>query len=78
MGFVPGVVKRHSARTKVMKALKRLYRFATCNHFNACRSIEFEDTTELNFCTRCGRLLWLTNEGHRFHNPHKLRDQLDK
>lgn len=61
----------------MIKAIKKLWRFATCDHWNACRSLAFEDSTELNFCTRCGRLLWFTDEGSRRHNPHLLRDRLD-
>ena len=62
----------------MFKALRRLYRFATCNHINTCKELEFEDTTTLRFCTRCGRLIFFTNEGLRMHNPHKLVDQLDR
>lgn len=63
---------------KLWKALRRLWRFATCTHINMGRSLIFEDTTELTFCRRCGRLLWFVDEGTRRHNPHLLQDQLDR
>ncbi len=61
----------------VARAVRRLWRFATCDHRNMCASIAFENTIELNACTRCGRVLWITDEGSRRHNPHLLRDRLD-
>jgi hypothetical protein len=62
---------------KFFRALAKLWRFATCDHMNACTAVVFEDTTEINVCTRCGRVLWITDEGSRRHNPHLLRDRLD-
>ncbi len=60
----------------MLEALKRLYRFATCNHINMTQILAFPDSTELRFCTHCGRVLSCTDEGTRRHNPHKLVDQL--
>ncbi len=62
----------------MIQALRRLYRFATCNHINMTQILAFEDTTELRVCTHCGRVISLTDEGTRRHNPHRLVDQLDR
>ncbi len=61
---------------KLFRAIAKLWRFATCDHMNMCQSLEFPDTTEMRICTRCGRVLWITDEGSRLHNPHLLRDRL--
>lgn len=60
-----------------MNALRRLYRWMTCTHVNMCKAIVFEDSTELTACTRCGRVLWIADEGDRRHNPHLFADRLD-
>lgn len=62
----------------MMKALRRLYRLATCTHINMTQVLAFADTTELRICTGCGRVISLTDEGTRRHNPHRLRDGLDE
>lgn len=53
-----------------------LWRFATCNHQNCCKSLVFPDSTELTFCTHCGRVLWCMDDGDRTHNMHLKRDRL--
>lgn len=58
----------------MLKALRRLYGIATCTHRNVCKSLVFEDTTEIVWCTACGRLISFTDEGTRRHNPHKLNN----
>lgn len=60
-----------------IKAIRKLWRLATCDHWNTCRSIVFEDSTEMKFCARCGRLLWLMDDGSKTHNKHLMRDRLD-
>lgn len=62
---------------RFVNPLVRMWRIATCNHRNACMSIEFADTTEIMYCRACGRVLWITDDGSRRHNPHLLRDQTD-
>lgn len=61
---------------RLLYTIGRLWRFANCDHWNQCKSIKFEDSTELKFCTYCGRLIYITDEGHRTHNPHLLKDRL--
>lgn len=63
---------------RLLRAIRKLWMFATCDHKNFCRAIVFEDSTEINACTRCGRVLWITDEGSRRHNPHLLRDRLEE
>ena len=60
----------------MFRAIRRLWRFATCDHWNTCRSIQFEDSTEINACTRCGQVLWIADEGTKHHNEHLLKDRL--
>jgi hypothetical protein len=54
----------------MIAALIRLWRMGRCTHRNACKSLAFDDSTELTWCTACGRLLEFTDEGTRRHNPH--------
>lgn len=62
---------------KLYKALRKLWLFATCNHFNFCRALEFSDSTHLTWCLRCGRLLEFSDKGTRRHNPHLNYPTLD-
>ncbi len=62
----------------MIKAIRRAYRFLTCDHINKTQILSFQDTTELRFCTWCGRVLSCTDDGSRRHNPHLLVDQLDR
>ena len=57
-------------------SIKLLWRLAMCRHRNTVRSIVFEDSTDLSACTRCGRVLWIADEGTKRHNPHLIRDRL--
>ncbi len=61
---------------KMLKAIRRLWRFATCEH-KGCSShcVEFKDTYKLVFCRACGRILSFTSEGERVHNPYWDYDQ---
>ncbi len=51
-------------------ALKRLWALGRCNHYNATQALCFENSYELIFCGNCGRVMSLTCEGGRRHNPH--------
>ena len=62
---------------KLWKAIRRLWLFATCDHFNATTILDLGDSTELVFCRVCGRILYCTNEGERRHNLHLLFPALD-
>jgi hypothetical protein len=62
---------------KLFRVIAKLYRFATCAHINTCVKLKWDDSTEMCTCTHCGRVLWITDEGHSRHNPHLLRDRLD-
>lgn len=61
---------------KLFRVIAKLWRFATCTHLNACRAVVFPDSTEINACTRCGRVLWIIDEGCRRNSPHLMRDRL--
>jgi len=60
----------------IIKAIKRLWLFATCNHWG-CSVVAwcFEDTTKIVICRKCGRILSFTTSGERKHNPHWDFDQ---
>lgn len=63
--------------TRLFKAFRRLWLFATCDHSNKCINLAFADSTELVFCRGCGRILHCTDEGSRRHNPHLKFPMLD-
>lgn len=62
---------------KLFKAIRRLWLFAWCDHMNVTQCLAWEDSTELVFCRRCGRVLECSNEGERRHNPHLRYPTLD-
>ena len=62
-------------RLGTWKALRRLWRLAKCRHRNTCIKWQFEDTTEIIICRRCGRVLSFSTSGERRHNPHLDFDQ---
>ena len=59
----------------MIRALRRLFRFATCRHMNACVDIDMGGT-ELSACTRCGQVLWIVTDNDKRHNRHLMRDRL--
>jgi len=64
----------------MVKAIKRLWNLATCQH-RGCVAVQLGDE-EWIVCRRCGRILQLSSEGERTHNPHldynAYGDRLDK
>lgn len=54
----------------IWTALKRIWTLGRCSHLNSTNALIYPDTTELIFCRNCGRMLSLTTEGERTHNPH--------
>lgn len=62
---------------KILKAIRRLWIFATCDHRNTCINLAFPDSTELVFCRGCGRILHCTDEGSRRHNQHLKYPAMD-
>ncbi len=69
--------QRESRQCKVgiWTAIKRLWALGRCNHYNATQALCFENSYELIFCGNCGRVMSLTCEGGRRHNPHHDFDQ---
>ncbi len=63
---------------KFFKAIGKLWRFATCDHMNRTVALAFPDSTEICICQRCGRVLFVMDDGDRRHNPEKKRDQLER
>lgn len=55
----------------MIKALKRLWVIATCQHINRVVAIKFEDSTEMKICQRCGRVISVMDDGDRRHNQRK-------
>jgi len=55
----------------MIKAIKRLWAIATCDHVNYIVSLKFEDSTEVRICQKCGRVVDVMDEGDRKHNNHK-------
>ena len=63
-------MKNRKGRIGVIKAIRRLWLFITCDHYNCTIGWCFEDTTEIIICQRCGRILSFSTSGGRRHNPH--------
>ena len=63
-------------RRPLLARLRYLWRFASCTHRNATKCLAFPDSTELVFCTACGRVLWCMDDGDRTHNMHLRRDRI--
>jgi Zn ribbon nucleic-acid-binding protein len=55
----------------MIKAIKRLWAIATCDHVNYIVSLKFEDSTEVRICQKCGRVVDVMDEGDSKHNNHK-------
>lgn len=73
-----GLDQIRQPRRGLFSAIKILWRFAICDHMNSCKTLVFPDTTELTFCTRCGRVLWCMDDGDCIHNMHLMQDRLDR
>ena len=58
----------------MLKAIKRLWVIATCNHVNRIVAIKFEDSTEIKICQKCGRVTSVMDDGDRKHNQHKANN----
>ena len=64
---------------KTLKALRRLWKLAICNHSGAANWSIVIGETEMHFCRVCGRLLVACDPSDQpQHNSHWLeRDHLD-
>jgi hypothetical protein len=62
---------------KFIRAIRKLWRLATCDHKNYCKSLLFPDSTELTICIHCGRALWMMDDGDRQNNPWMRCDRLE-
>lgn len=58
----------------MLKAIKRLWVIATCNHVNQIVTLKLEDSTEIKICQKCGRVTSVMDDGDRKHNQHKANN----
>lgn len=54
----------------MLKALKRLWRIATCTHRNMCIGYDLGNTVEFKVCRGCGRVVGNYSEHDLKYNPH--------
>lgn len=52
-----GVLEDVDMVKRIIKALRRLWLIGTCDHINCGRQIEWDETTSLTVCKRCGTVM---------------------